>query len=225
MLSGVAEPLYGHANALGLPFPDSLELLDAIECTSPGGIIAAKASAQRHRLTCDHRGGALPAKLGVFVHHPAHDSGVGINVRRRNVRFGSDEIRYLVNETAAQSFQLQMGQLLGIDDDAAFRAAVRYPHHGTLAVHPERERLHLAQVHAGMVADAPFSRAARIVVAHTVPREHAQGPIIHPNGDRNLKNRLWMTKSLHGFFVDIGVRRGARQSPDGVLEKIIEVFI
>ncbi len=101
MLPGVAKPLNGHANVFRFPLAYALNFLDALVRSSSGRIVAPEASTQRHRLAGDYRRRALATDLRVLIHHPAHDPGVGVHIRRRHIGLGTDEVRDLVDIAAA----------------------------------------------------------------------------------------------------------------------------
>ena len=61
--------------------------------------------------------------LRVFIHRPAHNHGVGVDIGGRDVGFRTDEVGDLFDEAAAEPFEFQPRKLLGIDNDSAFAAA------------------------------------------------------------------------------------------------------
>jgi hypothetical protein len=158
VLAGVAEALDGDADLRRVPAPTLLQHLDGVVGAAAGGVVAPEAAAEVQGLAGDHRRGALAAVLGVLVHHPAHDHGVGVDVGRRDVGLGADEVGPCADEAPAESLELQLGQRLGVDGDAALAAAEGDAHHRALERHPEGQRLDLVDRDVGVVADAALGR-------------------------------------------------------------------
>ena len=164
VLAGIAEALDGDAH--GLSEPQILrQMAHEIKAAARGRVAAPERSAERDRLAGDRRGLGLPDHLGVFVGHPAHDHGIGIDVGSGNVPVGPDNAGKGLNIGARQPFQLGLRQGARVDLDGALAAAVRQVHHRAFESHPEGQRLDLVGGGAGMEADAALGGAARVVVA------------------------------------------------------------
>src|SRR4030067_823957 len=79
------DPLHGARRPLQGDLLIAAELLDQVEDAASGGLLAAQAASDAHRLTGDH------ARLGVApvhadrVHDPGHDPFIGPHVRGRAV--------------------------------------------------------------------------------------------------------------------------------------------
>ena len=119
---------------------------DAEDGAAGRRLVAALRPAEADRLAGDDARDGVPGVHGVGVHHPGHDLGVGVDVRRRDVLLGPDQDLDLGEEPAGQALELLLAELLGVDDDAALAAAVRDADDGALPGHPHREGLDLVEV-------------------------------------------------------------------------------
>src|ERR1039458_9196820 len=90
-------------------------------------------------LSGDARRHGLPHVHGVCVHHPGHDLFVGIDIRRGNVFFGSDEFDQFGGVAPGHALDFAHGHFVGIADHAALGAAERNVDHGALPGHPTGE--------------------------------------------------------------------------------------
>jgi len=144
---------------------------------------------------------------------------VRVDVGRGHVDIGADEVGDLVDVAAAQSLELELGELLGVDRHPALAAAEGKVQRGALEGHPEGERLHLVDVHPRVKADAALRRPARVVVAHAIAGKGAQAAVIHPHGDRDLEHRLGQAQALERVLGDGGVAHGGIQAPARALEE------
>ena len=124
----------------------------------------------------------------VGVHHPGHDLGVGVDVRRRDVLLGPDEDLDLGEEAAGQALELLLAELLGVDDDAALAAAVRDADDRALPGHPHGEGLDLVERDVLVVADAALGRAATQVVLDPIAGEDLDRSVVHV--DREMDGQL-----------------------------------
>ena len=85
MLAGIAEALHGDP-ARRLEAELRGKVAHQIVAAARGRIATAERAAQRDRLAGDHRRRRLPDDLGIFIGHPAHDHGIGVDVGRRECR-------------------------------------------------------------------------------------------------------------------------------------------
>src|SRR5205807_9582214 len=122
------------------------------------------------------------------VHEPGHHLGVGAHVRGRDVAVRPDQDRDLGGEAAGQVLELAGGELAGVDDDAAFGAAVGDVDHGALPGHPHGEGLDLVQRDVRVEAEAALGRAAIDVVLDAIPGVAAHAAVVHL--DREVAGEL-----------------------------------
>src|SRR5262249_5125060 len=122
---------------------------------------------------------------GVGVHDPRHDLRVGVDVGGRHVLFGADRVDDLGDVTARERFDLALGHLRGIADDAALAAAERDVRDGAFPRHPGRERGDLVERHTRVIAYAALRRAERDVVLHAVAGEDLDRAVVHLYGARD----------------------------------------
>jgi hypothetical protein len=102
------------------------------------------------------------------VHHPGHDSGAGAHVGCWNVDGRSDEIENLRNVAARDALEFPIGHFQRVAGNAALGTAERDVDDGALPGHPRRQRFAVVEVDAGVIADAAFARAARVVVDNAI---------------------------------------------------------
>ena len=171
-----AQPVQRVAAAFG-------DLLGREEDAAAGGLVAALAAADLHRLAGHDGGHRVAVAHRVGVHHPGHDAGVGAHVGGGDVAVGADDRLEFGDEAAAQVLQFAVAQRGRVDDDAALGAAVGQVDDGALPGHPHGEGAHLVEGHGGGVADAALVRAAGVVVLHAVAREGAHAAVVHLDGE------------------------------------------
>ena len=156
--------------------------------------------------------------------YPAHDHGVGVDVGRRHVGLGADEVGNLLNESPAEPFQLHWRKLFGIDDNAALAAAERQADRRTLERHPEGQRLDLRPIDVGMIADAALGWPTGVVVANTVAGEDTQRTVVHADRNRHLLHGLGVFEFIQSLFVDLSVLEGTVQPPHGIGKQVYVVL-
>ena len=161
---------------------------DAEDRAARRRLVAALGAAQADRLAGDDARDGVAGVHGVGVHHPGHDLGVGVDVRRRDVLLGADEDLDLGEEPAGQALELLLAELLRVDDDAALAAAVRDADDRALPGHPHREGLDLVERDVLVVADAALGRPAAQVVLDAVAGEDLDRPVVHV--DREVDGEL-----------------------------------
>ncbi len=103
----------------------------------------------------------------------------------------------LAGVAAGQALQLALGELRGIDADAALGAAVGHVHGGVLDRHPGRQRHHLRQRHILVKAHAALAGAAAEVVLHAVALEVGDRAVVHLDGHIHDQDALWALERLH----------------------------
>ena len=167
----VAEALHGDGRALELEAEVAGRLAGDDHHAAAGGLAAAERAAHLDRLAGDDRGRGVADVHRVGVHEPRHDLGVGVHVGRRHVLLRADGVDDLGGVAARQRLELALRHLGRVADDAALAAAERHLRHGALPRHPRRQRRHLVEGDAGVVADAALGRAERDVVLHAVAGE------------------------------------------------------
>ena len=114
-----------------------------------------------------------PWFIEIRVEDPGHHRGARADVGRRDVLLGPDLVDDLRGVAARHPLELAERQRLRVADDAALGAAEGEVHQRALPRHPHRERLHLVERDAGVVADAALRRAARDVVRDAPAGEDA----------------------------------------------------
>ena len=176
---------------------------DAEDGAAGRRLVAALGAAEADRLAGHDARDRVAGVHGVRVHHPGHDLGVGVDVRRRDVLLGPDEDLDLGEEPAGQALQLLLAELLGIDDDAALAAAVRDADDRALPGHPHREGLDLVERDVLVVADAALGRAAAQVVLDAIAGEDLDRPVVHV--DREVDGELapWLAQDEAHARVEI----------------------
>lgn len=94
---------------------------------------------------------------------------------------------------------------LRIDNDAAFRAAERQVHDGTLPSHPHREADAFLGAHTGVVAEPTFVWTAYVVVLGTVPVVYRDGAVVALDRHRYLDHARRVGESLDHAVSDVDV--------------------
>jgi hypothetical protein len=125
-------------------------------------------TADLQRLAGYDAGHVLAHVHRVGIHEPRHDLRRGIDVGRRHVFVGADDLDELGRVTARDAFEFVLGERRRIAGDAAFTAAERKVDHRALPGHPKCEGGDLIQGYARMVADAALCRTAREIVLHSI---------------------------------------------------------
>ena len=145
-----------------------------------GGFGASERAAHADRFAGDEPGMmAVPLDGLVFVEHPDHVLRRGHHVRRRHVGQLADVARDLANPSAADLLLLAHAQVVRIANDPALAAAERDVDDRALPRHPHGERAHGVDGFLRVEADAPFGRAARVVVLHAEALEHLDVAVVH----------------------------------------------
>ena len=112
--AGVAEALDRDAASSARSMPEVAGGLHDAEHRAAGGrLVAALGAAEADRLAGDDARDRVADVHRVGVHHPGHDLGVGVDVRRRDVLLGTDEDLDLGGEAAGQALQLLLASCLG----------------------------------------------------------------------------------------------------------------
>ena len=75
--------------------------------------------------------------------------------------------------------------MVGIDDDATFRAAVGQTHEGAFPTHPHGQRSDFADGDVLMEANTSFRWTGGEIVLHAISFEHRDAAIVPPNGQGN----------------------------------------
>jgi len=166
-----------------------------------GGRLAAGGPAERDRLP-GHDGRIEARELAVLVHHPGHHLRVGVDVRRRDVAVGADELADAIDELPRDVLELVLGELIAGAVDSALRSAERNVDDGRLPAHQRGERPDLVEVDGLVVAHAALVGPPSRVVLHAITTEDMHVPVAQANGDLNR---------------DLAVGRGEHR-PDVVVE-------
>ncbi len=168
-----------------------------------GCVVTAQRAAQHDGFAGDHGGRRMADDGAVFVGHPSHDHGVGVDVRRRDVAIGAHEAGERPRIGATQAFQFGVGQRCRIDADTAFGAAERQVGNGALEGHPEGQGDDLVHGHGRVIADAALGRTAGIVVTAAPGGKGTERTVVHAHHQPGRKCFLWIIQLLEGIRVDV----------------------
>ena len=182
-----------------------------VDAAAGGRLVAALGAAEADRLAGDDARDRVARVHRVGVHHPGHDLGVGVDVRRRDVLLGTDQDLDLGGEAAGQALELLLAELLGIDDHAALAAAVRDADDRALPGHPHREGLDLVERDVLVVADAALGRAAAEVVLDAIAGEDLDR-CRRPSGPGSGRSARGAARAGRGAGPGRGSRRSAARS-------------
>ncbi len=91
VIAGVAVAVHGHGGFAEVDAERPGGLADGEHTAAGGSVAAARRSANSQRFTRDDTELRLAGDDGVFIHHPGHDLGGGIDVRGGDVFFRPDE--------------------------------------------------------------------------------------------------------------------------------------
>src|SRR5207244_13371800 len=91
-----------------------------------------------------------------------------------------------LGEPPGPALELELGELLRVDGDAALRATERDVHERGLPRHDRSKAEHLVVIGVGVIADPPLAGAARAVVLDAVAGEHFDAAVVHPHRDLDL---------------------------------------
>ena len=83
---------------------------DRVDAAAGRRLVAALRAAEADRLAGDDARDRVADVHRVGVHHPGHDLGVGVDVRRRDVLLGADEDLDLGGEAAGQALELLLAR-------------------------------------------------------------------------------------------------------------------
>ena len=133
-----------------------------------------------------HDAGRESRVLGILVHDPAHDRGVGVDVGRRDVRGRTDDFLHLLDEADRDLEQVPLGQGMRIAVDAALGPAVRHVHDRGLPGHQVGQRGSVVFVHRRVITQATLHRPAGEVVLYTVALVGLQFAVFPLDGDAHL---------------------------------------
>ena len=132
----------------------------------------------------------------VGVHDPRHQLIIGVDVGRGHILFWTDRIDDLCDIPPRQRLKLASRHPRRIAHDPSLAAAEWDVRDGALPRHPRRERGHLVERHAGLIANAALSRPERNVVLDGVPGEHFDLVVVHLDGARDDDLALGVRQDL-----------------------------
>ena len=141
---------------------------------SSSSLQAAVRSAQIDRFAGNHRRRCMTHVHRVRIHDPGHGLLVGAKVGRGNVAFRAKPFDQLSCITARNAFQLSVGKLRGIANDAALCATERNVHNRAFPSHPTGQRADLIERHIRRVAYSSLARAADDRVMNPVADKYFQ---------------------------------------------------
>ena len=102
----IAEALDGHRSTLGRDSEHAERFEDNKDTAAASRLVAAVGAAEGQRLARDHTRHHIAFVHAVGIHDPGHDLLVGVDVRRGNVFFGTDDFHQLGGEAPGHAFQL-----------------------------------------------------------------------------------------------------------------------
>src|SRR5579885_2469016 len=184
-----ARALQGHANTFRRLARDE-------ENAGRGRVVAPLAATDGERLAGDNGGDRVALVHGVGVHDPGHYLGIGVDIGGRNIAMRADNNGDFGRVTTGQAFQFSRAHLLGVADDATFRAAIGNADDGTLPRHPHRQRLDLVQRHLRAVANAALGRATIDVVLDAIAGKGVDTPIVKTNREMNDQFAFGLAENL-----------------------------
>ncbi len=194
--SDVAEPLDGDRRALDVEAEVLGRLARGDHHAAAGRLAAAERSAELERLARDDGRLGVADVHAVGVHDPRHHLIVGVDVGRRHVLLGTDRVDDFGDVAARQRLELAPRHPRRIADDAALAAAERDVRDRALPRHPRRERRHLVERDARVIADAALRRPERDVVLHAVAGEDLDLAVVHLHRARHGDLALGMREDL-----------------------------
>ncbi len=210
--SHIAKALDDDASALERNAKVTRVLLHDVHDAAARRLFASERSAERDRLARhDCRGVALAAR--VFVENPGHHLRVGVDVGGGDVAVGPEHDGDALREPARQSFELELGQLLRIDGDAALGAPERNVHERGLPGHDRRETQDLVVIGFRVIADPALAAAlagpARAVVLDAIAGEHLDPSVVHAHRHLDLHLAEWRHQDLPHVAFEVDQVGGA----------------
>ncbi|MNY07366.1 hypothetical protein D3C86_1401660 [compost metagenome] len=193
----IAEALHSHACALDVHAEVAGGFRADHEHAAAGSLVTAQRPAQRDRLAGHHAGGRAARVHRVGIHHPGHDLGVGIHVRRRNILGRADDQVDFTGVAARQAFQFGRGERARIHADAALCTTVGHIDGGILDRHPRRQGHHLGQRHVLVETHAALAGAAREVVLHAIALVVGDGAVVQFDGHVHDQRTLGALQRFH----------------------------
>lgn len=156
------------------------ETFDAVDAATSGGLAAPLRAPELQGLAGDHRQVVLTRVQSVIsVVDPGHGLGVGIHVRRRHIREGSDVVSQLGDIAPGDAPLLPLAQPLGVAGHAALGPAEGQAEQGALPAHEGGECRDLRQVHPWVVADAPLPWTQDPAVQDPITGEALDAAVVH----------------------------------------------
>lgn len=120
-----------------------------------------------------------PLVHGIGIHDPGYDLGVGAHIRCGDVFLRADEGADFGGVAAGHAPQLVLREQFGVNNHAAFGAAIGQIHQRTLPRHPHGQGAAFVQRHIRVVAQAAFGGAEGCVVLDAKTREHPNAFVVH----------------------------------------------
>ncbi len=203
MAAHVPESLNDDASALQRDAEVARVFLHHVHDATAGRFLAPQRATQRHRFS-RHHCWAVALAARVFIEDPGHHLRIGVHIGSGNIPVGAKHDRDPLREPASEPLELELRELLGIDRDAALRAAEGDIHQRRLPRHDRREPEHFVVIGLGVVANAPFARTAGAIVLNAIAGEDLDPPVIHPHRhlDLHLAERRHEDFSHVRFEVD-----------------------
>ena len=215
----VAEALHDAVLRCEVPIEPLARALDDHHDAGAGRLVSKHGAADRDRLARDDLRDGISLLHRVRVHHPGHRLLVRRHVGRRDVELWPDERRELGGEPARDARELALRHLARVAAHAALRAAVRQAQERALPGHPHRKRGALAEIDAGVVANAALRRPEHGRVLHAVGRERRVRAVVHPHREGQDQRALGSTQALRDHVRDFGQLEGVLELCRGLLEE------
>jgi hypothetical protein len=211
----VPETLDRHAGAIELEAGPPGSLGDDVNDALAGGVGAAGGTADRQRLPGHDAGHRVAAVHGHRVHDPGHRLRVRSDVRRGNVRFGTDDPLELRGKSPGQRLELRAAELMWVDGHAALGPAEGHVDEGALPGHPHRQRADVVEIGLGVEAEAALGRTSGHVVLNAVAGEHLDRAVVALDGKANRQLTLGHPKHGPDPGVECEVIRGGVELGQG----------
>ena len=119
---------------------------------------------------------------GHGVHDPRHDLSVGTDIGRGNVASLTEHCADFGDKTPSQLFQFPLGELLDVDLDRTFGAAIRNVRYRAFPCHPHRPRGGFVDIYIRVISEPAFRGPPRCVVLNSTALENLDFSIVQYDG-------------------------------------------
>ena len=197
----VAEALDDHASIGHIQAESPQSLHGDDHAAASGSLRAPARSAQRQRLSRNHACHRVAFVHGISVHDPRHGLWIGIDIGRRHIALGPDDVHDLRGIAARDALQFTGRQQVGIANHSAFGAAEGNIHHRAFPCHPGGQGPHFVQRHIRRETDSAFGRTAHDGMMHTIAGENFVASVVQHHRDADLQLERGHSQNLAQAFV------------------------